>query len=241
MRFDDINPKMNWERFYKIKSIINKYKIKCILGVVPKCEDKEFTNFPEKKDYISFLQQMKSDGHLIAQHGYKHIIDSESKGFFGNEKKSEFAGLDYKTQFEKIYKGKKILLKNQLWQPIFMAPFHTFDKTTLKVLRNLDFRLITDGFSRYPYELRGIKLIPQISSMPLPKYLPLISQLCIHINNISDDKLKYLMSFIEKNNHLFISPIDALNFEKNNIFYKFENKIIGYLIRNYRNIKKIFI
>ena len=95
-----------------------------------------------------------------------------------------------------------------------MAPVHTFDKTTIKVLRKLDFKIITDGFSRYPYELNGIKLIPQISSMPLPTYLPLISQLCIHINNISDEKLKFLISFIEENHHLFISPIDALKLEK---------------------------
>ena len=62
--------------------------------------------------------------------------------------------------------------------------------------------------------------------MPLPNYLPLISQLCIHINNLSDDKLKYLINFIEKNNHLFISPIEALKFENNNIFIKIENQII---------------
>ena len=240
LRFDDINPKMNWERFYKIKLIINKYNIKSILGVIPKCEDSEISIFPENKNFIFDLQMMKSNGDLIAQHGYRHITDSNNKGLYGNEKRSEFAGLDYQTQYERIDKGKKILLANNLWQPIFMAPIHTFDKTTIKVLRKLNFRLITDGFSRYPYEFNGIKMIPQISSMPLPKYLPLISQLCIHINNLSDDKLKYLINFIEKNNHLFISPIDALKFERNSIFYKFENKILGYLIRNYRNIKKIF-
>ena len=109
----------------------------------------------------------------------------------------------------------------------------------MKVLRKLNFRLITDGFSRYPYDFNGIKMIPQISSMPLPRNLPLISQLCIHINNLSDYKLNYLISFIEKNYHLFISPIDALEFERNSIFSKFENKIISYLIKAYRNIKKI--
>ena len=183
---------------------------------------------------------MKSNGDLIAQHGYRHITDSKNIGLYGNERRSEFAGLDYKTQYQRIDKGKKILVKNDLWQPIFMAPFHTFDNTTIEVLRKLNFRLITDGFSRYPYDFNGIKMIPQISSMPLPRYLPLISQLCIHINNISDNKLNYLISFIEKNNNLFISPMDALEFERNSIFSKFENKILGYLIRNYRNIKKIF-
>ena len=28
MRFDDINPRMDWERFLKIKNILEKYKIK---------------------------------------------------------------------------------------------------------------------------------------------------------------------------------------------------------------------
>ena len=169
---------------------------------------------------------MKSDGDLIAQHGYTHITDSKSKGLYGNEKRSEFAGLNFNDQYERIFKGKKILLNNRLWQPIFMAPVHTFDNTTIKVLRKLDFKLITDGFSRYPYELNGIKLIPQISSMPLPTCLPLISQLCIHINTLSDEKLKFLISFIEKNHHLFISPIDALKLEKNNLCLNLKIKLL---------------
>ena len=238
IRFDDINPNMDWEKFNQLKSIINKYKIKSILGVIPKCEDKTISKFPKYKNYFIDLQKMKSDGDLIAQHGYTHITDSKSKGLYGNEKRSEFSGLNYNDQYERIFKGKKILLKNRLWQPIFMAHVHTFDNTTIKVLRKLDFKLITDGFSRYPYELNGIKLIPQISSMPLPTCLPLISQLCIHINNISDEKLKYLISFIEENNHLFISPIDALKLEKKNLLSKLENKIIGVLIRLIRKIKE---
>ena len=177
IRFDDINPKMNWERFNRIKSIINKYNIKSILGVVPKCEDKEISRFPENKKFFNHLLQMKLEGDIIAQHGYTHIADSENKGLFGSENKSEFAGLDYQTQYERISNGKKILIENQLWQPIFMAPMHTFDNTTLKVLRKLDFTIITDGFARYPFECNGLKLIPQLTSMPLPTFLPLISQL----------------------------------------------------------------
>lgn len=237
IRFDDINPRMNWQRFNKLKSIINKYKIKSILGVVPKCEDQSISKFTENKNYISHLQRMKADGDLIAQHGFTHIANSKYKNLFGMGGESEFAGLDYQTQYEKIYKGKNILIKNKLWQPIFMAPYHSFDKTTLKVLRNLGFELLTDGFSRYPYKLYGMKFIPQLSSMPLPTYLPLISQLCIHINTINDAKLNILIGFIEKNNHLFISPLDALEFEKNNLSVKIENVIIEFLIKIVRKIK----
>ena len=102
LRFDDINNKMNWERFYQIKSVINKHKIKSILGVIPKCDDPEISKFPENKNYISQLQIMKSNGDLIAQHGYRHITDSKNIGLYGNERRSEFAGLDYKTQYQRI-------------------------------------------------------------------------------------------------------------------------------------------
>ena len=52
IRFDDINPRMNWIRFNQLKSIINKYNIKSILGVVPKCEDLSISYFPEnRKDH----------------------------------------------------------------------------------------------------------------------------------------------------------------------------------------------
>ena len=72
IRFDDINPRMNWIRFNQLKSIINKYNIKSILGVVPKCEDLSISNFPENKNYLNDLQKMKSEGDLIAQHGFTY-------------------------------------------------------------------------------------------------------------------------------------------------------------------------
>ena len=112
IRFDDINPKMNWKKFNKLKKIINKHNIKSILGVIPKCEDASISNFPENKNFLNQILQMKLNGDLIAQHGFRHITDSYDKGLYGNFKRSEFAGLDYKTQYERIEKGKKILVNN---------------------------------------------------------------------------------------------------------------------------------
>ena len=45
IRFDDINPKMNWARFNKLKSIINRHKIKSILGVIPNCKDNAISKY----------------------------------------------------------------------------------------------------------------------------------------------------------------------------------------------------
>ena len=79
IRFDDINPKMNWRKFNKLKKIINKYKINSILGVIPKCEDKSISNFPENKNFFKDLIKMKLNGDFIAQHGFTHITDSKHK------------------------------------------------------------------------------------------------------------------------------------------------------------------
>ena len=49
-----------------------------ILGVVPKCEDISISNFPENKNFLIDLQRMKSEGDLIAQHGFTHINDSKN-------------------------------------------------------------------------------------------------------------------------------------------------------------------
>ena len=91
IRFDDINPRMNFKKLYKLKNIINKYKIKSILGVIPKCEDKSISNFPENKN-LHQIREMKSNGDFIAQHGFQHITDSKDKGLFGNVKDLNLQG-----------------------------------------------------------------------------------------------------------------------------------------------------
>lgn len=236
IRFDDINPNMNWEKFNKLKSIITKYKIKSILGVVPNCEDTSIAQFETYKDYFNKLQEMKLYGDTIAQHGYKHITDKKCNGLYGSNGRSEFASHSYEIQYQRIKEGKKILVKNKIWEPLFMAPSHSFDKTTIKVLKKLGFKTITDGFSRYTYDLYGIKMIPQLSAMPLPRNLPILSQLCIHINTLNQAKLEYLIKFIIRNNKYFISFQEALELERNSFLSKAENLILSLIIHLKRYI-----
>ena len=73
-----------------------------------------------------------------------------------------------------------------------------------------------------------MNFIPQIVSKPLPAFLPGISQLCIHINTISDKELNLLIDFVEKNNKKFIcldeisSNDNLLNiFDRGSIFILF--------------------
>ena len=237
MRFDDINSRIDWEKFFKIKKVLEKHNIKSILGVVPNCLDRNLYSSKPLNNYFDYLRDCKKYGDFIAQHGYTHIYDSKSKGIFGSSHNSEFAGHTLKEQIRRISLGKQILKKERLWQPIFMAPSHSFDINTIIALKNFKFKFILDGFSLFPYQENNLNFIPQIVSKPLPKKLPCISQLCIHINTISNQDLSNLIYFIE-NNHEKFTTIDQI--KSNEYLLKFIDKIITYFfIFFYRIIKKL--
>ena len=236
MRFDDINPRMNWRKFFTIKKVLEKYNIKSILGVIPKCEDKFLEVERVYPGYYESLRRFDKYGDTIAQHGYEHLYNSKSPGFYGNSSNSEFAGNSYKNQLNKLSKGKEILKKESLWSPVFMAPNHSFDHITIKALKKLNFKIILDGFSISPFSKYNLDFIPQISSRPLPCYLPILSQLCVHINTISEKELNQLILFIEKNHNYFIK-LEDLKIQ-NNVFTYFDRKVISFLIRIFRLLKK---
>ena len=80
MRFDDINPEMDWEKFFLVKNKLEQYKIKSILGVIPNCKDKYLSVSKPFKKYYQYLRKYKAYGDIISQHGYQHIYDSKVKG-----------------------------------------------------------------------------------------------------------------------------------------------------------------
>ena len=39
IRLDDITPDMDWEQFYRVKKILDKFSIKPLIGIVPDNQD----------------------------------------------------------------------------------------------------------------------------------------------------------------------------------------------------------
>ena len=191
----------------------------------------------KNSNFFENLRTFSLYGDVIAQHGYDHVYDSKSSGFFGNTLNSEFAGHSYQKQINKLSKGKAILEKESLWRPIFMAPNHSFDSVTIQALKELNFKTVLDGFALFPFKANNLDFISQISSRPLPVWLPCLSQLCVHINTISEKELKQLIYFIEKN-HKYFTNLEDLKV-KNNIFTLFERKFISILIRIFRLLKDL--
>ena len=238
MRFDDINSRMDWKKFFIIKKKLEKYNIKSILGVVPNCKDKNLTVCKPHKNYFEYLRYCKNYGDAICQHGYQHIYDSQFRGKFGSSNNSEFAGNSFEDQFIKLKKGKKILERESLWQPVFMAPAHSFDSNTIKALKKLYFDTLLDGFSLFPYKENGIKFIPQISSKPLPFFVPGLSQLCVHVNTMNENELNKLLDFIDNYHSKFIDLNNIL--VVNNGYTKFDKSLVFIFIKIFRFIKFLF-
>ncbi len=195
IRFDDITPEMNLDKFNKVKSIINAANIKPLIGVVPCCQD---TNLFKEESNVSFWDEIKSlqqSGWMIAQHGTNHVYETKDTGILGINPFSEFAGLIYEKQHEKLKMGQSILHGHGIDTDIFMAPGHTFDDNTLKALYDLDFRTVTDGLASKPYIFQNLLFVPcrMIGNYRLKG----IDTLCFHTNVMSDDDIREFEQFVQ--------------------------------------------
>jgi hypothetical protein len=130
---------------------------------------------------------------------------------------SEFAGLAYDEQLQKIERGKEILEKN-IWMTIkrWMAPAHSFDKDTCKALKKAWFAYITDGIALYPFEKHGLKWLPQQIWRPTKKCIG-IWTICLHINNFKEKDIKGIESFIKGHQKDIIQDIEHLSYNNKTI------------------------
>ena len=168
IRFDDICPTMDWVHWQKAKSLMDECNVKALLGVIPSCEDSELLIDSPKEDFWIYLKNLQKEGFVLAMHGVYHKYCSLKRGLINSGKNSEFAGLPYNEQYEKLKFGKELLEKNDINTDIFFAPSHSYDKNTIKALRNLGFKYISDGRSNKIIDYNGIKAVPA-KSFGVPK------------------------------------------------------------------------
>jgi len=79
-----------------------------------------------------------------------------------------------------------------------MAPAHSFDRNTVKVLKELKFKYITDGIALFPFRKYDLSWFPQ-QLWSAQKKLFGVWTVCIHPNSINDDYITHLEAFIHAN------------------------------------------
>lgn len=193
IRMDDITPDMDWMKFMRFKALCDLYQVKPLIGVVPDNMDENLhIGEPETdavSDFWQYLRELEQNGWCIAQHGVTHIYTTKRMGCFPLNRLSEFAGIAYEKQYESLKRGRDILQEHGIRTDLFMAPAHSFDRNTIKALKKLGFRRMTDGFGNYPYLWQGMIFYPisyQQSSVLKKKAEKGYTTFVVHTNTMND-------------------------------------------------------
>ena len=139
IRLDDITPDMDWGRFLAFKEILDGCGIKPLIGVVPDNRDENLHRAKAAGDFWEYIKELQENGWCVALHGYKHIYTTKKGGLFPLNRFSEFAGVPFDRQKEMLFEAAEIFEKNGIRTDIFMAPAHSYDRNTLKALKDLGY------------------------------------------------------------------------------------------------------
>lgn len=207
IRLDDITPDMDWSKFNRFESILDELGIKPIIGVVPKCMDDTLHIEDDNPAFWDEIRRLKDKGWVIAMHGFNHVYTTDKGGLFPLNQFSEFAGVDYDTQLQKITLGRNILLEQGIETNVFMPPGHTFDKNTVRALKENRFKAITDGFGRKPYKRDGIVYYPiaeRRGSVFENNYVGRTT-LVYHLNTMTEDDINLVAVKLRQNKDKLMS------------------------------------
>ena len=255
---------MDWQKFERIQNLFFEYGIKPIIAVIPDNQDEKIKINPPDSAFWQKIKELGNRGWIIAMHGYQHKYAQENGGILKIHAKSEFAGLPHQEQYDKIKKGKEILENHGIKTDIFIAPGHSFDKNTLKALKENGFNAISDGIALYPFKKYDIIWVPQIAWLPPAQNFANTSRktadIMQKIAEITRNSAKYLRNsakFREISAFFRVSPIITFclhpNTMQENDFKNLENFVKNNAIAitdfiyaiNYSNnhsfLKKIYV
>lgn len=201
IRLDDACEKRDIEKWDRIEGLLDKYSIKPLVGVIPKCEDPMMDIYSEDYDFWNRVHSWQNKGWSIAMHGFRHVYDSDDGGMIPVNHFSEFAGHPIEIQRERIRSGIKILRGHGIEPRFFFAPGHTFDENTLRALKQeSEIRIISDTIAWDIYTKDGFIFIPQQSGRI--RRLPFkTTTFCYHPNTMTDKDFDTLSEKLSKIYH----------------------------------------
>ena len=219
-------------------SLLSKYSINGILGVIPDNRDNSLKKSELDDDFWKKIKKLEDVGFYIAQHGYQHIYDTQNGGILNLNSQSEFAGHPYAIQKHKMEAGKKILQKKGLSPTLFMAPSHSFDQTTLLVAKEYGYA-ITDGFGLWPKIEKGLLFIPQLFASPFHLGFGVYT-ICLHTDVMKDKDFIQLEEHLRKKHKHYISPDELTQYtlQKKQYYLLLLDQLVGILLRYLLQIKR---
>ena len=162
LRFDDVCPTMNWRIWDELEKILLEFQVEPLLAVVPENRDDNLNHSAPNYGFWDRVRTWQYGGWSIGMHGYQHRYVTRDAGLLGINPFSEFAGLSAEAQEEKIRLALAIFRREGIRPDAWVAPGHSFDATTVTILKRAGFAVISDGFSILPARDRaGVIWVPQ--------------------------------------------------------------------------------
>jgi len=208
MRFDDLCPTMDRAKWDRCESLMRRYGMKPIVAVIP---ENRFANLKIEEPDAGVWARMRGlqdDGWAIALHGFQHVSHAKARGLLGRRDDSEFTGLPVRVQRGKLEAGLAILRSHGLRPTVWVAPWHGFDATTVRILRSVGIEIISDGMSTYPYWRDGMFWIPQ-QLWAGKSCRRGVWTILVHANTQTDAEYERLAEFLEVHAKEFITVEEA--------------------------------
>jgi hypothetical protein len=183
-RLDDACPWMDADRWGTLEKLFDRYGVKPVVAIIPECRDPGVRPAPEDPKFWVKARAWQAKGWTIALHGFDHVYVGTAGGLVPLNRQTEFAGQPEAVQRQKIRDGWAALRARGLEPTVWVAPSHTFDRTTLKVLEEeTSIRIVSDGLATSPFRRLGFSWIPQ--QMWRPRVRPSgVWTICLHPNTI---------------------------------------------------------
>ena len=238
IRLDDIAPHMDWSRFERLACVFDEFGIQPMLGVIPDNQDPQLRQFPVYHgDFWEKVRSLQARGWEIAQHGYQHLYVTRDCGLMGINGLSEFAGLPFEEQRHKLARGQCLLREHGLRFETFMAPSHSFDRLTLRALRELGFTTVTDGFTPWPSIEHGLIFLPQW--LAIPRVLPLgVQTFCLHINVMTEGQIRRVERFVAEHHREFLTFAEARALATPRTLNRVAGRVVGSTLRSLKILRR---
>ena len=161
VRFDDICPTMNWRVWEQLEPLLQAHGVKPIMAVVPDNRDPHLAVDAPQPDFWTRVRRWQAGGWTIALHGHQHLYSTRDAGLVGINRFSEFAGLAEDRQREKLQLALAVFEHEGVRVDAWVAPAHSFDAVTLRLLLQAGVRVVSDGFYTRPVQHLGAVWVPQ--------------------------------------------------------------------------------
>lgn len=202
---------MNWGVWAQVEKALLEFQVNPILAVVPDNQDKVLNVCDANKNFWNEVRTWQQRGWTIGVHGYQHRFVTRDAGIVGINEFSEFSGLAYEEQSYNLRCALEIFEREGVKPEVWIAPGHSFDKTTVKALRFSGIKYISDGLYLFPWlDPLGVLWVPQ--QFWKFRWMPLgVWTVCQHFNSWTANDISKLRSDLKRFRPRIVDFRDVVN------------------------------